>query len=186
MKTILKNTAILLAITLVAGIALSFVYELTKGPIEAAELAAKAEAYRSVYAEADSFDTVEGIDATLEQYNASLPVRAAVEEVLAAKDAAGSQLGYVMTVVSYAGYGGEIRLALALDTAGTVVGYDVLAHGESPGFGANCVNEDVRQQFIGVTAADQIDGITGATITSDALREATQTAIDLVRQLGEK
>ena len=44
MKTTLKNTGILLAITLVAVTALAFVYELTKEPIARAEQAQKAAA----------------------------------------------------------------------------------------------------------------------------------------------
>jgi Na+-transporting NADH:ubiquinone oxidoreductase subunit NqrC len=61
--------------------------------------------------------------------------------------------------------------------------YAVLEQEESPGFGANCVNEDIRQQFLGITNADQLDGITGATITTTALKNSTQAAIDLVKLL---
>jgi electron transport complex protein RnfG len=42
MKNIVKNAGILLAITVVAAIALSFVYELTKEPIALAAQKAKA------------------------------------------------------------------------------------------------------------------------------------------------
>ena len=52
------NALILCAITLVAGLLLSFVNELTTGPIEQAQLAAKAEAYVSVYPDAASFGAV--------------------------------------------------------------------------------------------------------------------------------
>ena len=165
MKTILKNTGILLAITLIATVALSFVYELTKEPIAAAQLQKKTEAYQKVYEAADAFDTVPDAAALLERFNAAREDGSSVEEVLAAKDAAGQTLGYVLTAVS-------------------TKGYAVLEHSESPGFGANCENADVRQQFIGITAADQLDGISGATYTTNALKAETQAAIDLVRELG--
>ena len=53
MKRIVKEALTLLCITLVAGLCLSFVYELTKGPIANAELQAKAASYKAVMTEAD-------------------------------------------------------------------------------------------------------------------------------------
>ena len=55
MKKIISSTIVLVIITLVAGLALSAVYELTKEPIAAAEEAAKQNAYRMVMSEADAF-----------------------------------------------------------------------------------------------------------------------------------
>lgn len=182
MKNIIKNTGILLAITVVAAIALSFVYELTKGPIADAAQKAKAEAYQKVYESAAAFEDVDNATTLIKEYNATLNKGTAVEEVLRTVDEAGNSLGYVMTV-SAKGYAGPVRIALGIDKSGTVVGYAVLEHEESPGFGANCENENIRQQFLGITAADQIDGITGATITSNALRSETQAAIDFVKKL---
>ena len=182
MKTIFKNTGILLAITLVAAVALSFVYQLTKQPIDEAAQKAKAEPYQQVYEEAKTFEEIEGAAATLKKYNDSLPKGTVVEEVLCAVDAQGNPLGNVLTA-SPKGYNGDVRIALGLDKNATVVGYAVLEQEESPGFGANCVNEDIRQQFLGITSADQLDGITGATITTTALKNSTQAAIDLVKLL---
>ncbi len=182
MKSILKNTGILLAITLVAAIALSYVYELTKGPIAEAAQQAKAEAYQQVYEAAATFEDVDNAAAQIKDYNAKLTNGTAVEEVLRTVDEAGNPLGYVLTVTAK-GYAGPVRIALGIDKSGTVVGYAVLEHEESPGFGANCENEDVRKQFLGITAADQLDGITGATITTNALKRETQAAIDFVKTL---
>ena len=183
MKTNLKNTGILLAITLVAVTALAFVYERTKEPIARAEQAQKAAAYQQVYEAASSFDDcLDG--AALRQFNDARTDGSSVEEILAAKDAAGETLGYVLTAVSTKGYGGEIKLALGIDKTGTVVGYAVLNHSESPGFGANCENADVREQFIGITGVDEVDGISGATYTTNALKQQTQAALELVAQMG--
>lgn len=182
MKSILKNTGILLAITVVAAVALSFVYELTKGPIADAAQKAKAEAYQKVYESAAAFEDIDNATALIKDYNATLTAGTAVEEVLRTADAAGNSLGYVLTV-SAKGYAGPVRIALGIDKSGKVIGYAVLEHEESPGFGANCENEDIRQQFLGITAADQIDGITGATITTNALKAETQAAIDFVKAM---
>ncbi len=182
MKNIFKNTAILLAITVVAAVALSYVYELTKEPIAQAEQQKKVEAYQDVYTEADAFGTIENNAALLKDFNADLPSGTAVEEILTAESAAGDRLGYVLAVTAK-GYGGDVKIALGIDASGKVVGYAVLSHSETPGFGANCENADVKQQFLGITAADQLDGITGATYTTNALKSETQAAIDLVKQL---
>ena len=94
-KTILKNTAILLTITLVAAVALAFVYELTKEPIARAEQQKKVEAYQAVYTDAASFGDVADAAALLADYNAGLSGGTAVEEILTADAADGTQLGYV-------------------------------------------------------------------------------------------
>ena len=181
MKQILKNAGVLLAVTLVAAVGLSVVYQLAKEPIARAELQAKAEAYTAVYADA-VFANVEDADAVLQAYNATLPSGTAVKEILAANNAGGAHMGYVLSVTA-TGYAGAVEIALGIEKSGVVVGYAVLSHNETPGFGANCENADVRQQFIGITSADEIDGITGATYTTNALKSETQAAIDLVKQL---
>ena len=49
MNKIVKNALILMAITLVSGICLGFVYDITKGPIEQQEALAQEEAYKAVF-----------------------------------------------------------------------------------------------------------------------------------------
>lgn len=185
MKQIVKNTAILLVITAVASIALAFVYELTKEPIALAEQKAKAEAYQAVY-DGVSFDILPQIEKKLQAYNKPLTEGTEVQEILVAKGSDGAKVGYAVSVSSN-GYGGPVTIALGIDVSGKVVGYAVLNHQETPGFGANCTNGDVVAQFNGITAADQLDGITGATLTTNALKRATQAAIDLVNEIeGEQ
>ena len=181
MKTIMKNTAVLLVISVVAFAALAFVYELTKEPIALAEQQAKIEAYQAVYADAKTFEEVEGSAAVLTAFNANRS-EAKVAEVLAAVSVDGEKLGYVFTVTSN-GYGGEVKFAYGVDVSGTVVGYDVISHSETPGYGAKCTDGFVREQFPGVTSAEQVDGITGATYTTNALKNSVQAAIDLAKQL---
>ena len=59
MKNIIKNTAILTVITLVAGILLGLVYDITKEPIALAKEKAKNEAYQAVMKDADTFEQTE-------------------------------------------------------------------------------------------------------------------------------
>ena len=52
MNKIIKNALILTIITLVAGLGLGFVYEITKDPIAQAQDSAKKEAWQQVFPEA--------------------------------------------------------------------------------------------------------------------------------------
>ena len=58
MNKIIKNTVILTLITLIAGLALGFVYEITKDPIAQAKDDAKKKAWQEVFPEADMNDFV--------------------------------------------------------------------------------------------------------------------------------
>ena len=61
MKKIVKDALVLFAITLVAGILLGVVYQITLDPIAKANENAKEKAYKSVLAEADSFETIDAL-----------------------------------------------------------------------------------------------------------------------------
>ena len=59
MKGILKHTALLATITIIAGLALGLVHEITLDPIAQAKEKQKQEAYKAVFAEADQFENVD-------------------------------------------------------------------------------------------------------------------------------
>ena len=63
---IIKDALALTLITLVAGVALGGVYEITKDPIARQEAQAKAEAYEQVFTDAAAFEEIE-MDDTLIQ-----------------------------------------------------------------------------------------------------------------------
>lgn len=60
-QKIIKNTLILTAITLISGLLLGFVYEITKEPIAASRENRKQEAYHTVFQEAETFQTFEAL-----------------------------------------------------------------------------------------------------------------------------
>lgn len=97
----MKDAFILFAITLISGIALGGVYEVTKGPIEQATIEANNKTYRGVFPEASSFEETSDID--LEACNTELAASdfggVGVETVMVAKDDAGSDLGYVINSI---------------------------------------------------------------------------------------
>ena len=56
---IIKDTIAITVITLVAGLALGVVQDITADPIAKQEAQAKQDAYKAVFADADSFETVD-------------------------------------------------------------------------------------------------------------------------------
>ena len=58
-KSMIKNALILFAITLVAGVLLGIVYQVTKDPIAYQDKLAQDRANQSVFAQASTFDEIE-------------------------------------------------------------------------------------------------------------------------------
>lgn len=179
-----KNALILCAITLVAGICLSFVYQLTLTPIQQAQLAAKAEAYVEVYQDADSFGAVDGSDELIASSAQSIVdagyAGAVIDDVMTALDGSGNVIGYVLSSTSKNGYNGEVTVAIGVDLTGAITGFKPLEHSETPGFGAKCEDDSFTGQFPGLTSADEIDAISGATFTTKAIREAVGAGLYFV------
>ncbi|MCL2739708.1 MAG: RnfABCDGE type electron transport complex subunit G [Oscillospiraceae bacterium] len=100
----------------------------------------------------------------------------------------GEIVGYAV-MVGGVGYSGTIRLMIGLDKELRVLGVDILEHTETPGLGAKAQAE-VSPQFIGkespfsVVKANaknsEIQAITGATITTRAIVDIVNSAINLV------
>ncbi len=188
MKKIITSTLILVAITLVAGLALATVYQVTKDPIAAAEQKAKENAYRMVMPDADSFLAVGVLES--EQY----PIDKEgilINECLTAADASGNFIGHVVNVTSPNGYGGDITIAVGILEDGTIKGISVISQSETAGLGAVCAEDKFTGQFAGIkgfveyvktgkTEPNEIDAISGATITTRAVTEAVNTAVAYV------
>ena len=117
MKAMLKDAAILFAITLIAGLLLGGVYQITKEPIAAQEALALERACREVFADADSFSPAADFDAAGAQQVLAEGGYAAqtVEGYQTALDGSGSTVGYVLTVVAHEGYGGDIRFTMGVN-----------------------------------------------------------------------
>lgn len=186
MKTA-KNVIVLTIITVVAGFLLGYVYDITKGPIEQATEKAKQEAYKSVFPDADSFDSVPGFDigVATNAVNTSGGIdNVSIDEALLAKDSSGNTLGYVFTVTSSEGYGGDVQLSMGVTNDGTINGIEFLSLSETAGLGMNADTVEFKSQFAGMNARQisytktgkqsehEIDAISGATITTNAVTKA--------------
>lgn len=98
--------------------------------------------------------------------------------------------GYVVEL-TFSGAQGNITAAVGVDTDCAVTGVSIISDSETPSLGKRINEEDWRAQFVGATAGvalvkngGTIEAITSATISSTAVTDAVNTAIDLVAGLG--
>lgn len=182
MKGMIKDALILFAITLIAGLMLGVVNDITKEPIAQQEQKAKNEACQNVFAAADSFEAQELADsAQIEQALTDAGISGAdIDELMEAKDASGALLGYVITVTDHEGYGGDIQFSMGITNEGTLNGISLLSISETAGLGMRA-GEVLVPEFAdknvskftytktGATADSEIDAISGATITTNAV-----------------
>lgn len=191
-KAIIKDALILFVITLVAGLLLGVVYEVTKAPIAAQEAKTKAEAQRGVFAEAAEFTQLD-LDSAIAKTVESNGVT--VNEVYDALDESGAHLGYIVQSTSPNSYGGNIVLMVGVQADGTSNGYSLLTINDTAGLGMNAKNDDFKNQYAdknvdafevtktGASADNQIDAISGATITSNAVTEAVNACLAYAKAL---
>ena len=191
MDKIIKNTLILTVITVVSGLLLGLVYDITKEPIAIAQENTRQEAFRSVLPDAASFEEYEGYDA--EKAGALLVENGydpdEISDAVTGKDASGEIVGYVVNVISHEGYAGDIEISVGIASDGTVTGIEMLSISETAGLGMKAAEADFKDQFkdkkvekftytkSGESGDDMIDAISGATITTNAVTNAVDAAL---------
>lgn len=196
-SVMLKEAGILFAITLIAGIMLGFVYELTKEPIRIQQEKAIQEACMEVFPGAGE----QGVEFNQTGYvpDETLQVKLAdrgvkVGTVYEAVSQNGDLYGYVIETTSTQGYGGSIVLYVGVAVDGTVGGVSILDISETPGLGMEAPNV-LTPQFAGKNvemftytktgshADSEVDAISGATITTKAVVSAVNGALETAGNL---
>lgn len=190
MNDIVKNTIILTLITLISGLLLGTVYQVTKDPIAKQQEETKKAAYVAVLSEASSFEDA-GFDLSLEKTileSAGLKDED-VTEVVKASDSSGEIIGYVIGVTTHEGYGGDIDISVGIKVDGTVSGVEILSISETAGLGMRANTPEFKAQFAGkcvekfayskngAAADNEIDALSGATITSNAMTNGVNAAL---------
>ena len=190
MKNMLKDAGILFLITLISGLLLGLVYQVTKDPIAIQEENARQAARSEVFQDADYFEDSEGFteEAAQAVLNDGGFAQQSINEYAAAMDKDGSILGYVITVTTHEGYGGDIKFTIGVREDGTLNGMSILSISETPGLGMKA-EEVLKPQFEakkadsyaytkdGASAADEIDAITSATITTNAVTNGVNAGL---------
>ena len=202
MKKIVKNTLALTLITVVVGLVLGLVHEITLEPIAAQERRKQQEAYAEVLPDAESFEELDlSSDGLSEKFAEAISEAGLTEEtvdgVAEGLDGSGALTGYVFTVTTGEGYGGDIQFTLGLSADGTIRGISFLSIEETAGLGMRADTDDFKQQFAGIqaesiaytktgaSADNEIDAISGATVTTNAVTNGVNAGLAAYRVLAE-
>ena len=180
-KDIFLPTAVLFLICVIVAAALSGTNLLTKDKI-AEQAALKAEESRKLaLSAADSFE----------------PVNAGTENEYYVGKSGSDIAGYVFET-SAKGYGGDVEVMTGISRDGKITGVILLDHEETPGLGANAEKEEFRAQFLQdvpetllklvkyqAPQPGEVEAMTGASMTSRAVMNAVNEAIQQYRNIPE-
>ncbi len=169
----------LFVITAIATLFLACVNLITKPVIADNSAKAETEALQRVLTNADSFKTTEAPQVDFAGVN--------VEKANIGFNGT-DVAGYVFSVVSKEGYGGDIKVMVGVDKEFAVTRIEILESSETAGLGAKASEPEFAGQFEGAKgvlnvvkgkkAADgQISAISSATVTSKAVTKCVNAAL---------
>ncbi|MFB0505291.1 MAG: RnfABCDGE type electron transport complex subunit G [Thermodesulfobacteriota bacterium] len=187
MKDILRLIVVLTSLCIVSAIALAKIYDLTKGPIDHQKRLEVLRAIKTVlppYDNEPDRDRVKlpmGIDKRGKE----------IQRVFYRGRKDSRLIGVAFKVISPEGYGGDIEVMVGLLPNGMINGVEVLSHLETPGLGAKIRGAKFKDRFKNRTLSNtawavrkdggDIDGITGATISSRAVIKAIKEGLEIYR-----
>lgn len=179
-KKIIIPTIALFVICLVATTLLAFANMVTAPLIEELAVQTEIDARKKVLSKAETFEEKKLGDI----------------EYVVGLDKDGKEIGMVFTKTAKS-YGGEIIVMTGIDSEGKVAGVEILQINDTPGLGMNAEKPEFRNKFIGLNdiitvkknSADaknnEIDAISGATISSQAVTDAVNAAISDYKTITE-
>ena len=179
-NTIIRDAIILFVITLIAGLLLGAVHEITLDPIAKAKADSAAKTYKQIMPDAVNFEGTDELseavracskDPAIQEFGRNVTV----DDALYAKDASGTVIGYIV-ISSSKGYGGQVQTAAGITNDGTITGLGYLNINETPGLGMKAKEPFFTDQFRGMTDVSRMQAISGATSTSKAVRGAVMAA----------
>ena len=180
-SSLIVPTVVMLLITLPVTLALSGSNLITAPKIEALDKQKTQESLKKVMS-ADSYENkVLSVDKNKTDY------------IQAVKD--DEVIGYIFTVTEK-GYGGDIKIMVAVYPDLTLKAVEILdVSNETVGLGQSVTNKSFTSQFTGKSdkisvvkngadsSKNEINAVTGATISSKAVSKAVNTALDYAKQV---
>ena len=202
MKNLIKDAVILFTITLIAGLFLGFVFEFTKEDRALQAEKKKNNAYKTVFVDYDEYKDVDmesvtfddidiskitGLSETLKNVGYAQNV-VTIDGAVSANNN-GNIIGYAITVTSKEGYGGDITFTVGFNKEGIVTGVSILSISETAGLGMNAKEKSFLDKYVGKSGGNfvvnkdnkdnlpnEIDAISGATITTRAITKGVNAA----------
>lgn len=178
MRDILKISLKLFLITAIAGLALGVTYNITSGPIAAQAEAAAIKTRQTVLPEATEF-----VDITAESGGTVTNIDSAYMGIKNSET-----VGYTAQI-TVKGYGGDIEIMVGMNMEGKITGVSIGGSNfaETPGLGAKARESWFSEMFIGlepeIVLNEDVDAITAATITSQAVTNGVNIACKFILTL---
>ena len=170
LSSLIVGLKLLLICTVIAGV-VSFFYALTLDTYEKNLQETRNRAVGSIYG-GDTLTcvTYEALDG------------ATVYQVLESD----AVIGYCVEVNS-PGFGGDVAVMVGYNADMTVRGVSIISHSETPGLGARVTESGFLSQFEGkggkVVLGDDVDAISGATISSRAVTDGVNLATEILTKV---
>lgn len=174
-RGILRIVISLMLICICVAATVSLSYALTKDKIEMMRLETERASVRSVFGKENiTYKTLDNVPST-------------VTSVFEVMETDGTVCGYAVAV-SPSGFGGNIDMIVGVGVDGKIVGVDITALSETPGLGSR-VNDDVYLgQYRGLggelSLGDDVDAISGATISSRSVMAGVNRALSALGDMG--
>ena len=163
-------------------------FHATRDMVAENELADNLAVYQSVMPEnAVSFRIHDAANDAIQELDGAIYGTAfgnvSIQEAVSARDDAGEEIAYIVTVTSHDGNDGDITVAAGILPDGTISGIAFTELNETPGIGMKAAEPAFINQFAGVqkdylTLNEDVDGVSGATVTSTATVNAVNAALD--------
>ncbi|AFS78013.1 electron transport complex protein, subunit G [Gottschalkia acidurici 9a] len=190
MNKIVKLGIILLIITSVAAGILSFLNEKTKVIIAKQQEEANNLARKEVLPNGKDFKELDK-----DKFNSAIEGTNLITEIYEGTDGS-NVVGYtIKTTIS--GYSGPVVVMTGIGMEGKLEGVKIVSNTETPGLGANAATPEFQNQYKGKTTEEnlavvkvpptgnQIQALTGATITTKAVTDSVNEAIVAYKNLSK-
>ena len=191
--SIIKPTLVLVLVCVVVTSALAFTNSLTKDTIDERLRLEAENARKEVLSSANDFKALDGILDAVGKNESLMHVK----EVFKAYSS-GTPAGYVFFVL-VKGYGGDMSLTVGINSEGEISGVSMGENNETPGLGSKANEEPFKSQLVNIrpeeklkvvkankSKPEEIDAISGATITSKAVVTGVQSALDMWNELKNR
>ena len=163
MQKIIKLVVFLAFISGLSGLCLSLVNDITKPIIEEQKMAAVKENLEQLYAGANFETASEAVADT------------AITNIY--KVNGGEAYVYKISVIAYDG--GEVAALVGINKDGSYKGFKILLMDkQTSGIGTRIGDEEFTSQFDGTTIDDNIDTLSGATLTSTPVVNAVDQVVE--------
>lgn len=189
MREVVKLGLVLFIITAVAAVVLAVSNNATSDMIAKVQNEANDAARREVLPQAESFKIIDE-----SKMNEIKSKNGNILEVFIGISKDKSIVGYTIKTAT-SGYGGNVEVITGISLEGKITGIKVVKHQETPGLGANSTKPEFQSQFndkstdkelivvkTGAKEVNEIQALTGATITSRSVTTGVNSAISIYNE----